>query len=350
MATYLITGVAGFIAAKVAGMLLAGGHVVVGVDNMNNYYDLRVKYFRLGELARQAGCEQQFAEVISEEFLPKEVISLLDGKNFHFRKVDIEDRQALEVLFKEFKFTAVINLAARAGVRASMENPFAYMTTNAVGTLNLLECMRIHGMAKFVLASTSSLYAGEQMPFTEDMPVNHPLSPYAASKKSAEVMAYSYHKLYGLDVSILRYFTAFGPAGRPDMSVFRFIHWIKNDKPLKILGDGTQTRDFTYIDDIARGTIAALVPLGYEIINIGGGNKPVALNTVIEFIENLLGKKTTRTNQSSSSADMPATSADISKAGKLLGWMPQVSLEKGLYSTIEWHSTNNRWLTKINLS
>ena len=180
----------------------------------------------------------------------------------------------LDALFEAHKFASVLNLAARAGVRYSMENPHVYMTTNANGTLNLLEAMRRKEISKMVLASTSSLYAGQEMPFVETLPVNTPISPYAASKKAAEVMAYSYHNLYGLDISVVRYFTVFGPCGRPDMSIFRFIEWVEKGLPIELFGDGEQSRDFSYVDDIARGTIAAQKEVGYEIINLGGGNNP----------------------------------------------------------------------------
>lgn len=328
MKTFLVTGVAGFIASKVAEMLLLSGNRVVGVDNINDYYDVRVKHYRLNELKRIAG----------------------DGGKFDFRQIDIENLPALKALFSEYNFDAVINLAARAGVRASMENPFIYMTTNATGTLNLLECMRAAGVKKFVLASTSSLYAGQKMPFTEDLPVNSPLSPYAASKKAAEAMGYSYHRLYGIDISVLRYFTVYGPAGRPDMSVFRFIKQIDEGLPTEIFGDGTQSRDFTYIDDIARGTIAAAAFFGgYEIINLGGGNSPVTLNEMIAFIENALGKKALRVRRPFSPADMEATAADISKAKRLLGWVPKVTPEAGFRKSVEWYCANRDWLRDVRL-
>jgi nucleoside-diphosphate-sugar epimerase len=256
---------------------------------------------------------------------------------------------ALEALFSEFKFDAVINLAARAGVRYSMQNPYVYLSTNTLGTLNLLECQRRQGVKKLVLASTSSLYAGCPMPFTEDLPVNTPLSPYAAAKKGAELMAHSYHKLYGLDVTVVRYFTVFGPAGRPDMSLFRFTKWIDEGKPLELLGDGTQSRDFTYVDDIARGTILALKPLGYEIINLGGGNNPISLKTVIAFIEKSLGKKALIDERAFAPADIKETWADISKAKRLLGWAPQVSTEEGFRRAIDWHVANRDWLRDIRL-
>ena len=252
---YLVTGAAGFIASQVCSQLLDQGDQVVGVDNLNDYYDVRLKDRRLQQLQNHR-----------------------NAQNFGFEKLDIENQEGLKSLFKnESSFDAVINLAARAGVRYSMENPHVYLSTNAEGTLNLLECMRINGCKKFVLASTSSLYAGQKMPFTEDLAVNEPLSPYAASKKAGELMAYSYHKLYQMDVSVVRYFTVFGPAGRPDMSIFRFIKWIDEGVPIEMFGDGSQSRDFTYVDDIASGTIAALQHVGFEIINLGGWKEPCFL-------------------------------------------------------------------------
>ena len=266
---YLVTGTAGFIGSQVSKHLLDQGDQVVGIDNLNDYYDVRLKSWRLEQLKTHPNSE-----------------------NFSFFELDIQDQFKLVDLFSaEGPFIAVLNLAARAGVRYSMENPHIYLSTNAEGTLNLLKCMHENGCRKLVLASTSSLYAGQKMPFSEDLSVNEPLSPYAASKKAGELMAYSYHKLYQLDISVVRYFTVFGPAGRPDMSIFRFIKWIDEGLPIEIFGDGSQSRDFTYVDDIARGTIAATQDLGYEIINLGGGRHPVSLNTIISKLEELLGKK-----------------------------------------------------------
>jgi nucleoside-diphosphate-sugar epimerase len=256
-------------------------------------------------------------------------------RTFHFYPVDIEDRRALARIFAKNRFRAVINLAARAGVRYSMENPFIYMTTNGQGTLNLLEECRARGIKKFVLASTSSLYAGQKMPFKETLPVNTPISPYAASKKAAEAMCYSYHYLYGIDVSIVRYFTVYGPAGRPDMSVFRFIKWIEAGQPLEVFGDGSQSRDFTYVDDIADGTVRALKPVGFEIINLGG-HKPHTLSEMIGLIEKHTGKKSRMTKKPFHKADMKATWADISKAKRLLGWKPKVSLDEGIRRSVAW--------------
>ncbi|MEO0794209.1 MAG: SDR family NAD(P)-dependent oxidoreductase [Verrucomicrobiota bacterium] len=317
----LVTGAAGFIGQRTAMQLLERGDKVVGIDNMNDYYDVRLKRHRLEQLEQHP--------------------------NFTFRQIDIEDKAAVDQLFDEFPMKTVFNLAARAGVRYSMENPFIYLSTNSEGTLNLLEAMRSHGLKKIVLASTSSLYAGQKMPFTEDLPVNTPLSPYAASKKGAEVMAYSYHHLYGFDVSVVRYFTVFGPCGRPDMSIYRFIKWIDEGVPITLYGDGEQSRDFTFVEDIAAGTIAAEKEVGYEIFNLGGGRNPISLNTIISWIEEALGKKVSYDRRPFHSADMMETWADISKAERLLGWQPTVDVRDGLQRSVDWYLENKEWLKDV---
>ena len=319
MGTVLVTGAAGFIANRVA-RDLAAKHKVVAIDNVNDYYDVRLKEHR---------------------------IEALDGIEFH--RIDIENKAAMRPLFEENQFDAVVNLAARAGVRYSMENPHVYMTTNAHGSLNLLELMREFDVKKYVLASTSSLYAGQEMPFVESLAVNTPISPYAASKKAAEVMAYSYHFLFGIDVSVVRYFTVYGPAGRPDMSIFRFIQWIDQGVPIELFGDGSQSRDFTYVDDIASGTIAALKPVGYEIINLGGGNQPISMNTVIATLEDLLGKKAKINYRDFHKADLKSTWADISKAKNLLGWEPKISLQEGLENSVKWYVDHQPWSSSLDL-
>jgi len=321
--TVLLTGSAGFIGWKTAEFLLNEGYEVIGIDNLNNYYDVRLKNWRVEQLKKY--------------------------ENFRFFNVDIENLGALKVLFDTFRFDVVLNLAARAGVRYSLINPHVYLQTNAQGTLNLLELMREKGIKKMVLASTSSLYAGLPMPFKEDLPVNTPISPYAASKKAAEVMAYTYHYLYKIDISVVRYFTVYGPAGRPDMSIFRFIKWIDEGQPIKIFGDGTQARDFTYVDDIARGTILAMKPVGYEIINLGGGKNPISLKEIIKKIEKLLGKKANIQYLEPNKADMKETWADISKAKKLLDWEPKIDIDEGLKRTVKWYLENKDWLKDISL-
>lgn len=317
----LITGVAGFIGARTAQLLLDNNQSVIGIDNMNDYYDTRLKSHRL---------------------------EALKGNNsFVFKQIDIEDYKSIRDLFQGFDISSVINLAARAGVRYSIENPHIYMTTNAIGTLNLLEAMKTYGVKKFILASTSSLYAGHPLPFTENQPVNQPISPYAASKKSAEAIAYTYHYLYGIDITVLRYFTVYGPAGRPDMSPFRFIKWISEGEPVKVYGDGTQSRDFTYIDDIARGTVLALKPSGFEIINLGGGVTPCSINGLIHKIEKLLDKKADVLYLQSNKADMSETMADITKAKNVLNWQPTTDLDEGLNDTVKWHLQNSGLIKAI---
>lgn len=319
MKTYLVTGAAGFIGSKVVEKLLQDSSIkVIGIDNLNDYYDIRLKNHRLALLQT--------------------------NPRFEFHKVDIESLEKLRSIFEVHPFDAILNPAARAGVHYSMENPHIYLSTNAQGTLNLLELMRAYAVRKMVLASTSSLYAGQAMPFKEDLPVNTPLSPYAVSKKAAELMAYSYYKLYGLDISILRYFTVFGPAGRPDMSIFRFIQSIDAGKPITLFGDGTQSRDFTYVDDVAEGSIAALKELGYAIINIGGGRRPVSLIWIIHYLEKLLGKKAIIDHHPFHQADLMETWANIDKAKTLIGWQPLIEVEKGLEQTVAWHQANRDWL------
>lgn len=323
MKTYLVTGVAGFIASKTAEMLLQSGHKVLGIDNLNDYYDVRLKNHRLDQL-------KQFP-------------------NFTFIKLDIEDKAGVNKLFDNTSFDCVFHLAARAGVRYSMENPAVYMTTNLMGTLHLLDAMKASGSNKMVLASTSSLYAGQPMPFNEDLAVNTPISPYAASKKAAEVLCYSYHYLYNLDISVVRYFTVYGPAGRPDMSLFRFIKWIDEGQPIELFGDGNQSRDFTYIDDIARGTILAEKSLDYEIMNLGGGQEPVSLNNVIHSIEQFLSKKAVIINKEFHKADIISTQANIEKANRILNWEPQTNLQDGIQQTVTWYLQNKHWLKDIKL-
>lgn len=318
---YLVTGCAGFIGWKVTEFLLEMGHTVVGIDNLNAAYDTQVKQWRLQQL----------------EGTP----------NFQFHRADICDRTELQKLFST-SYDAVINLAARAGVRQSVENPWVYVDTNVTGTLNLLELCREFGVPKFVLASTSSLYgANNALPFSEEANTDGPLSPYAASKKGAESLCHSYHHLYGIDVTIFRFFTVYGPAGRPDMSAFRFVQWISEGKPVIVYGDGKQSsRDYTYLEDIARGVIAGLKPLKYEVINLGS-DSPIVLIDTIELIEALVGKRAELSHQPFHPADVRATWADIRKAEKLLGWQPQVTFREGITALVEWYQTNREWAKNI---
>lgn len=318
----LVTGCAGFIASRVCQLLMESGETVVGVDNLNDAYDSRLKHWRLGKLQGHP--------------------------RFQFHHLDIADYPKLRELFAaRAPFSSVLNLGARAGVRPSVEDPWVYYQSNTIGTLNLLELCRQHGTRKFVLSSTSSVYGADTpRPFREDSNTSRPLSPYAASKKAAETLVYTYHHLYGVDATVLRYFTVYGPAGRPDMSIFIFIRRIAEGQPITVFGDGRQERDFTYVDDIARGTVAALRPLGYEIVNLGN-DQPVALADVIAMIETFLGKKARIEYQPMHAADVKATWADISRAGQLLGWRPQVPLEEGIRRTVDWYRENRDWVKDL---
>jgi len=315
-----VTGVAGFIGSKVAEGLLKRGDQVVGIDDMNDYYDPRLKRWRLEQIERLEG--------------------------FTFIEGDIVDFESIRSIFNQYDFDACINLAARAGVRYSVKDPWIYLDTNVKGTINLLECCKDKGVKKFILASTSSLYGFNEMPFSETQRTDTPLAPYGATKKAAEAVCYSYHYLYGLDIIIPRYFTVYGPAGRPDMSIFKFIKNIDTGKPIPVFGDGKQKRDFTFIDDIADGTIRCLDQKGYEIINLGNDNS-VVLMYVINLIEEALGKKAEINWLERHPADVEATWADITKARTLLGWQPAVKIEEGIKRTVKWYMENRDFLISL---
>jgi nucleoside-diphosphate-sugar epimerase len=320
LANYLITGAAGFIGARTASLLAADGHSVLGIDNLNDAYDVRMKQHRLEKLRGLRG--------------------------FDFRKLDVANRSDVDGLRAE-KFDAVIHLAARAGVRASVENPGLFYETNVMGTLHLLELCRQRGIPKIVLASTSSIYgANPPYPTPESASSSEPLQPYAASKKAAEVLAHSYHFLHGLDVTVLRYFTVYGPAGRPDLAMFRFCQWIHEDQPVRVNGTGEQSRGFTYLDDIAKGTIMALRPLGFEVINLGG-HEVITINGLIKMLEQNIGKRARVEYGPPNLADMLSNWADVSKAGRLLGWEPQFSLQSGVQRLVDWYRTERDWARSI---
>ncbi len=321
---YLVTGAAGFIGARVAEALIAEGHQVVGIDNLNDAYDLRIKDWRLARLQALPG--------------------------FSFQRADIVDRPALARAWGDEPYAAVINLAARAGVRQSVENPWVYVDTNVTGCLNLLDLCRQRGVPKFVLASTSSVYGAEApLPTPETAPSDRPLQPYAATKKAAEHLAHTYHFLHGLDVTVVRYFTVYGPAGRPDMSMFRFCQWIHEGRPVRVNGDGHQSRGFTYVDDIARGTIQALRPLGFEVINLGG-HETITINDLVARMAELIGQPARVEYRPFHPADMQANWANVEKAGRLLGWEPAVSLQDGLPRLVEWYRAHRDWASQVETS
>lgn len=323
MSNYLVTGAAGFIGARTSEMLIEQGHTVVGVDNLNDAYDVRIKEFRLKKMQALKG--------------------------FEFVRDDISDKGILnrQSPIINRKFDAVINLAARAGVRYSVSDPWVFLNSNVLGTLNMLELCRQTGCNKFLLASTSSIYgANPPYPTPETASSNEPLQPYAASKKGAEVLAHSYHYLHKIDVSIVRYFTVFGPAGRPDLAIFRFVQRITEGQPIQVNGDGEQSRGFTYIDDIARGSIAALKPLGYEIINLGG-HETITINNLIQLTEEIVGKKAIVKYGPPDLADMRSNWADVTKAREMLGWKPQVGLREGITRLFDWYRAEREWAKDI---
>jgi UDP-glucuronate 4-epimerase len=320
MGNYLITGAAGFIGARTAELLIREGHTVVGIDNMNDAYDPRMKQYRLRKLQAMPG--------------------------FNFHQQDISDKSIIDQ-FKNEKFDGVINLAARAGVRYSVENPWVFVESNTLGTLNMLEICRQTGTNKFIIASTSSIYGSNPpYPTPESASSSEPLQPYAASKKGAEAMSHAYHHLYGIDVSILRFFTVYGPAGRPDLAHLRFVQWIIEGRPIRVNGDGEQSRGFTYIDDIARGTILALKPVGYEVINLGG-HEVITINNLIKLIEDVVGKKADVQYGPPNPADMFTNWADVTKAGEVLGWEPQFNMRAGVEKLVEWYNAERAWAREI---
>lgn len=323
METIIVTGAAGFIGSKVSDSLLKEGKRVVGVDNMNQAYDPRMKEHRLESLRKQ--------------------------ENFTFLKADISNLATIDTLTEIApEAQAVINLAAMAGVRMSMSDPWSYLYTNTLGTLNMLEYVRRQAVPKFILASTSSLYGDSgSAAHNESEATDKPLAPYAASKKGAEAFAHSYHHLYGIDVSILRYFTVYGPAGRPDMSMFRFCQWINEGLPVRINGDGNQSRGFTYVDDIAAGTLLALKEVGYQVFNLGG-HEVMTINEVIAFFEESLGKKAKKEFAPAHPADVYTNLADVSKAKVVLGWQPKVGLHEGMQNLVDWYLANRSWTKEIN--
>jgi UDP-glucuronate 4-epimerase len=311
---YLVTGNAGFIGFHLTKRLLEEGQEVVGVDNLNPYYDPKLKKARLEILKKHA--------------------------NFSFYRLDIANLADFENVFTENKIDKVCHLAAQAGVRYSLENPHLYEQANMVGFLNLLELMRKYEVKNLVYASSSSVYGGiKKIPFSERMKINKPISLYAATKAANELYAHVYHHLYGFNTVGLRFFTVYGPWGRPDMALFLFTKAILEDKPIKVFNQGQMKRDFTYVDDIVDGIMTSLnkvSALGYEVFNLGCAN-PVNLLDFIKTIEKRLGKKAKKEFLPLQPGDMPATFADVSKAKKLLGYQPKVKVEEGVGEFVNWY-------------
>lgn len=318
MKKILVTGAAGFIGARLTEYLLNDGKKVVGVDNFSNYYDPRLKYYRIEQFKKH--------------------------KEFTLVEVDITDQESMESVFANSEYSAVIHLAGMAGVRRSKERPLEYEKINVAGTALLLELTRKYHIPTFIFASTSSVYAGNVPPFQEDMRTDTPSSIYAATKKSAETLIHSYNNLFNINCVILRYFSVYGPQGRPDMCYFRFIRDINENRPIHIYGDGTQKRDFTYVDDIVNGTISALDLKGMHVCNLAHGESVYSINRLIEIIESNLKKKALKVYEDSDSSDLPITKADTTRAQKMLSWTPTMQFEDGVTKTIEWHLANKSFV------
>ncbi len=306
----LVTGGAGFIGSHVIMELLMRGHSVVTIDNVNDYYDPTLKRVRLSRL----------------------------GNSVEHIEIDIADTDAVEAVFKAHTFDAICHLAAQAGVRYSIENPFVYAQSNYIGTLNIFEFAKRYNVPHVVAASTSSVFGlNDEMPFTEDQRVDTPISIYSATKRGTELLAFTYNHLFKMNITMLRFFTVYGPWGRPDMALFLFTKAILEDTPIKVFNNGEMSRDFTYVDDIVSGVVAALErPNGYQIYNLGNG-KPVALMDYVGAIEDVLGKKAVIDFQPMQMGDVAATWADISKAQRELGYAPKTSVHEGVRKFIAWY-------------
>ena len=314
MSKILVTGGAGFIGSAVAKKMIEKGYEAIIVDNLNDYYNPKLKKDRL--------------DIFLKDY------------NFDFYQIDIGDIDALKKIFREHKFDAIIHLAAQAGVRYSLTNPWIYEKSNVLGTLNLLELAKENNIGKFILASSSSVYGGNvKQPFYEEDRIEKPISVYAATKISKEMLARTYHHLYGLRIVTLRFFTVYGPWGRPDMAYFKFADLIRAQKPIDIYNNGKMKRDFTYIDDVVQGVAAALEKeLDFEIINLGN-DQPEELGKFVKLLEEYLGQEAQKNYLPLQPGDVLSTWADIGKARKLLNYDPRTSIEEGLKKFVDWHNT-----------
>ena len=332
MKTVLITGVAGFIGYHLAEKLIEKNIKVVGIDNINDYYTVQLKYDRLKEL----GINQEFASNFGQK-----VLSSKHEEKMIFYRMNLEDKESLAQLFKTYSFDAVVNMAAQAGVRYSIENPDAYGQSNLVGFLNILECCRNYNVKKLLYASSSSIYGNSSdVPFSIDQNVDHPISLYAATKKANELMAHAYSHLYDFQTIGLRFFTVYGPWGRPDMAMFLFTDAILNHQPLKVFNHGDLSRDFTYIDDIIQGIDKILedknIKEKYQLYNIGN-SKPVQLMDFIKEVELSTGEKAILEMYPMQAGDVNQTWADVQDLKEKFGYNPNYPVDKGVYNFVQWY-------------
>ena len=332
MSKILVTGAAGFIGFHVSKKLIDLGFEVYGIDNLNAYYDVRLKLDRLKEL----GIDTQ-----SELFMRQQEVKSGSNESFRFSQMDLVDEHRLDHLFLKEKFDAVINLAAQAGVRYSIENPKAYIQANVVGFMNILEACRSNQIKHLIYASSSSVYGNQQkVPFSEKDRVDHPISLYAATKKSNELMAHVYSHLYGLKTTGLRFFTVYGPWGRPDMAPFLFTKAILSETPIKVFNNGDLMRDFTYIEDIVKGIIEVLITdkiqENYNIYNIGN-NTPVKLLDFIQAVEGACNKKAQLDFYPMQDGDVYQTFADIEDLKAVTGYVPKVKINEGIQEFVNWY-------------
>ena len=332
MSKILVTGAAGFIGFHVSKKLIDLGFEVYGIDNLNAYYDVRLKLDRLKELG---------IDIQSELFMRQQEVKSGSNESFRFSQMDLVDEHRLDHLFLKEKFDAVINLAAQAGVRYSIENPKAYIQANVVGFMNILEACRSNQIKHLIYASSSSVYGNQQkVPFSEKDRVDHPISLYAATKKSNELMAHVYSHLYGLKTTGLRFFTVYGPWGRPDMAPFLFTKAILSETPIKVFNNGDLMRDFTYMEDIVKGIIEVLITdkiqENYNIYNIGN-NTPVKLLDFIQAVEGACNKKAQLDFYPMQDGDVYQTFADIEDLKAVTGYIPKVKINEGIQEFVNWY-------------
>jgi len=337
---FLVTGGAGFIGSHVCERLLQTGHAVWAFDDLNNFYDPELKRRNLREIQSLALWNSS-AQRSATSGSPAH--STGRAKPFQFVLGDLTDRAALDGLLGSVKFDQVIHLAARAGVRPSLEEPALYQRVNVEGTVNVLEAARKAGVKKIIIASSSSVYGvNSKVPFSESDPISSAISPYAASKLACEALGYVYHHIYGMDVVVLRFFTVYGPRQRPDLAIYKFTELIGAGEPIPFFGDGSTARDYTYLTDTLDGVMACTQKeFGYEIFNLGE-SQTVTLSRLVELLESALGKRAIIDRKPLQPGDVPITCADISKAREKLGYNPKVRIEEGILKFVEWFRAANR--------